>query len=216
MDKFFAFVGKFILVVLLVGGVAYGAYQLGHNAAPKSPTSGAVSTSSALPLATDSATSTSPSASPTKKTYKKVVAGVTASAKLSFSKYEITVLDGWAYTDESDEAMPSDTLTITKGAYQIKIYQAPTGGAMCTYPGDTISEGPSSPYDEYVDITTVDGIHMRRSNTKGSSTFTICAKGPDSYGQPTSFGHISYKAPNPPDLISLTEMDAMIASINKQ
>lgn len=214
MDKFFAFFGKFILVVLLVGGVAYGAYRLGTNTVSKEM-SGAVSVT-ATPKPTLDIGLMPEKVPETKKIYKTVVAGVAASSKLSFSKYEITILDGWAYTDESDIAMPSDTLTITKGTNQIKIYQAPTGGAMCTYPGDTIAEGPSSPYDEFVEITTVDGTHFRRSNTKGSSTFTICAKGPDSYGQPTSFGHISYKTTNPPDLISLTEMDAMIASIKKQ
>lgn len=219
MEKFFAFFGKFILVALLLGGIAYGAYSFGKRGLPTAPSnSGAITVpATATPIQIQvPLTDTSTSPTPTKKVYKTVTAGLTTSGDgPSFGKYQITILDGWAYEDNTDATNTMDTLTITKDTYQIKIYQAATGGAVCVYAGDAAFEGPSATYDTFVDITTTGGFHLRRSGNTGSATFTLCDKGPELYGAPTRFGHITYKTPTAPDLISLTEMDLMVASLKK-
>ena len=215
MDKFYSFFGKFMLIALLVGAVAYGAYRLGNTTASKTP-SGAVFVTGIPTPTTD--IGLMPEKKPeTTKTPNIINAGLGAESGLSFTKYKLTVLDNWTPNHTTtNEGTWMDTLTLTRGTAQIKIFQGATGGAMCFYPGDTVEEGPSSSYDEFVEITTVEGVKLRRGNTKGAASFTVCAKGTEGYGQPTGFGHISYKTSNPPDLVTLTEMDAMIASLKKQ
>ncbi|MBP9814030.1 hypothetical protein KBC80_02445 [Candidatus Woesebacteria bacterium] len=215
MDKFFSVFGKFVLIALILGGVAYGAYRLGTNTASNTPY-GAVSVTSA-PSPTIDPGLTPDNLPVATKTPSVISAGLGAESGLSFTKYKLTVLDNWTPNHTTtNEGTWMDTLTLTRGTAQIKIFQGATGGAMCFYPGDTVAEGPSSSFDEFTEITTTEGVKFRRGNTKGVASFTICAKGSDTYGQPTNFGHISYKTANPPDLVTLTEMDAMIASIKKQ
>jgi hypothetical protein len=188
MDKFFAIFGKVVLVAALLGGVAYGAYTFGRQGFAGTPSTADKTTTSQTSTQITLDSTVSAEITPTKKPTKTVTAGVAASAQLSFSKYQITVLDGWAYTNDTTAGdSPTDTLTITKNGYQIKIYQAATGGAMCIYPEDAPFEGPSSTYDEYVDITTVGSLKLRRSHTTGATTYTICSRGSEGlYGQPTS------------------------------
>ena len=215
MDKFYSLFGKFVLIAVIIGGVAYGAYRLGNSTASRAP-SGAVSVTGAPSPTTD--IGLMPEKKPeTTKAPNVITAGLGAESGLSFTKYKITVLDNWTPNHTTtNEGTWMDTLTLTRGTAQIKIFQGATGGAMCFYPGDTVEEGPSSSYDEFVEITTTEGVKLRRGSTKGATSFTVCAKGSDSYGQPTNFGHISYKTSTPPDLVTLTEMDAMIATLKKQ
>lgn len=210
MDKFFSLFGKLVLVVVLVGGVAYGAYTFGKRTPTTQPTPGAASTTAAP--------SPKPSVEPVTKV---VTAGLDASSGLSFTKYQMTVPEAWVVDHKTtNEGTWVDTLTITKGKTELKIFQAATGGAICLYPTDTPMEGPSSTYDTYVEITTATGQLMRRSTTTASSGttkgFTICMK--SSYGNfqlPTIFGHMSLKTDLTPDPAILAEVDGMIASLKK-
>lgn len=91
---------------------------------------------------------------------------------------------------------------------------------MCLYPGSPSFEGPSSTFDNFVELTTPGAITLRRSGTTATSGstrgFTVCQKASDgTFQQPTPFGHISYKTPLSPDAATLGEMDAMIASLKK-
>lgn len=223
-EKFFTFFGKAVLVLLVVGGLAGAGYYLGK--------SGKLSLGNAMPVP-EAVTTTDPnqesitntltptaSATATPKATKTVTAGLGAESGLSFTKYSMQIPEGWVTNHTyTNEGTPVDTLTITNGAYQIKIFQAATGGAMCLYPGDADFEGPSSRYDTFVNLTTKDGIVLRRGGTVAASGtkrgFTVCQKGTESYGQPTGFGHTSYSTPLTPDEAILKEMDGMISSLKK-
>jgi len=209
MNGFFAFFGKFILILLVIGLLVGGGYYLGTGKLPVPGYNppGAVTTTAPV---------TSPGQTPTATPQPKQVVKAGVSSGLSFSLYSIEVPMDWKVTQQhEDEPSPMDTLTITKGTYSIKIFQAATGGAMCLYPGDPDFEGPSSRFTTFVPITTKDGTILRRGSTTGGG-FTLCQQGTENYGQPTSYGHISYKTPVPADDAILKEMDGLIASLKKQ
>lgn len=214
MEKFFALFGKFVLIVALLGAVSYGAYTFGKRTPTTQSSPGAASTTAVPQPEADRPLAETP----TPKSTKVVTAGLDASSGLSFTKYQMTVLEDWQVSHETtNEGTWVDTLTITKGSAQLKIFQAATGGAICLYPTDTPMEGPSSTYDTFVEITTQTGELMRRSSTTATSGttkgFTICMK--SSYGNfqlPTIYGHMSITTP---DASLLPEVDAMIASLKK-
>jgi hypothetical protein len=221
MDKLFSLFGKFMLILFIVGTLVGGGYFVGtrYNLFGKGV--------SVTPTPKD-ALETEPtpqdfSAPPPPPAMSKqlVSGGVPPSGGLSFFQYTIAVPTDWVVSRESNESVPVDTVTVTKGEYQIKIFQAATGGAMCLYPGDPAFEGPSSAYDTFVDLTLKDGTILRRSGTNavgpsGKRGFTVCQKSIyDNYQQPTPYGHASYNTPATPDQTILTEMDAIIASFEK-
>ncbi|MCL4199858.1 hypothetical protein KJZ67_00775 [Patescibacteria group bacterium] len=219
MDKFFSFFGKFVLVAAILGGIAYGAYSLGRTTAPASQ-SGAASTTAAPTANPTTDPGLMPEAQPETTKGTIITAGVGAESGLSFTKYQMTVPQSWTPNHTTtNEGTWVDTLTLTKGTNQLKIFQAATGGAMCLYAGDADFEGPSSTYDSFVTITTADNIVLRRgtTNTNNGATkgYTMCQKGSESYGQPTVFGHMSLTTALNPDPALLAEVDAMIASLKK-
>lgn len=226
MEKFFSLFGKFVLIVLVISALAGGGYYLGR--------SGKVSLGGQTQKP-EAVSTTNPEEMPTPTTdiglmpekipeeFKKPIimtAGLGADSGLSFTKYQIAIAEGWTpdYTSENI-GTPVDTLVIKNGAYEIKIFQAATGGAMCLYPGDADFEGPSSRYDTFVTFTTKDGVTLRRGGTNAASGtkrgFTVCQKGTETYGQPTVFGHISYTTPLTPDESMLKVMDEMIRGLKK-
>lgn len=220
MEKFFTALGKVILVLGVVSGIAFIGYRTGQ----KTPAVPTTDQTSSLPSLNASMTETptlsaSPSATPPAK--KTVNAGLDSSSGLSFTKYSISVPGDWlANHTTTNEGTWVDTLVITKGSYELKIFQAATGGAICLYPTDTPMEGPSSSYDTFVPLVTADNIQMRRSTTNATSGsgkgFTVCQYSQyGNYQQPTIFGHTSYRTPTTPEESILLEMDAMIASLKK-
>ena len=215
MEKFFSLLGKIVLVFLLLGSIAYGAYSLGKSSQPGSNT-GAASTT-AMPTPTMDPGLKPESLPEGFKPAKTITAGLGTESGLSFTKYQITVPEGWIPDHvTTNEGTWADTLTLTKGTTKLKIFQAATGGALCLYPSDPDFEGPSSRYDMYVTITTSDGIILRRGNTKGSTGgYTMCQKGSENYGQPTVFGHMNLTTTLGSEDALLTEADAMIASLKK-
>jgi len=219
MDKFFSFFGKFILVTAILGGVGYGAYSLGRSTSPASQ-SGAASTAMTPALKPTTDPGLMPESKPETVKSTIVTAGVGSESGLSFTKYQLTVPVGWTPNHSTtNEGTWVDTLTLTRGSTTLKIFQAATGGAMCLYPTDEDFAGPSSRYDTYVDITTVDGLTLRRGTTNGDNGttkgYTMCQKGTESFGQPTGFGHMSLTTSLPPDPVLLLEVDAMLASLKK-
>lgn len=217
MDTFYSFFGKFVLIAAILGGVAYGAYSLGQSTAPKTQ-SGAASTT-AMPTPTIDI-GLMPEKKPESTKTTTVTAGLGKDSGLSFTKYQITVPESWIPNHvTTSEGTWMDTLTLTKGTAQLKIFQAATGGAMCLYAGDADFEGPSSRYDYYVGITTADGVVLRRGSTIANNGttkgFTMCQKGTETYGQPTVFGHMSLTTALNPDATLLAEIDGMIASLKK-
>ena len=220
MDTFFSFFGKAVLVIALLGGISYAAYTLGKSTS-STVKSGAASTT-AMPTPTLDP-GLMPEKIPGSVKTTVITAGLGTDSGLSFTKYQITVPDGWTPNHvTTNEGTWVDTLTLTKGAATVKIFQAATGGAMCLYTGDADFEGPSSRYDSFVAITTADGIVLRRGSTNETSTdyiskkgFTMCQKGSESYGQPTVFGHMSLTTALNPEAALLTEVDAIISSLKK-
>ncbi len=228
MEKFFAAFGKVALIILIMGALAGAGYYLGRSGnlpfLSQTPAPGAVTTTA--PQASDiqvpQPTTTPQALTPTPISIKIIAAGLGNISGVNFPKYTIDVPGDWNVAQEhSEEASPMDVLTLTKGTYQLKIFQAATGGAICLYPGDADMEGPSSRFDTFVAITNAGGAVFRRSGTTATSStkrgFTVCQKS-ETYGnfqQPTNFGHTSYTTPLTPDDAMLKEMDTMIASLKK-
>ncbi len=181
-------IGKFILIVGVLAILAYGGYFFGKKQVRQQT-----------------------QVTPTGVSKKTITAGLDTSSGLSYTKYSIEVPQDWTVTTDNHQSVPIDTLFITKGDYQIKIFQAPTGDSICLYPGD----------NTFMSLTTVDGLALRRSGTitPGSDahrSFTICHFSEHyNFQQPTVFGHTSYKTPLTPDEVILRKMDAMISSLKK-
>ncbi|MDP3917935.1 MAG: hypothetical protein Q8Q30_02045 [Candidatus Woesebacteria bacterium] len=203
MDKFFSIFGKVMLVVIILTAMIYGGYYFGKKASNEAKPE-AVSTEFASP-------------SPVPSTYPlvTVVGGVSKSAGLSFDQYSITAPEEWIAKKES-QTVTDERLILTKGEYQINIFQAATGGALCLYPGDADFEGPSSRFEFFKDLTSEDNRTLRRSWNTNDLGFTVCQKGQDgSYIQPTNYGHISISVPDAQDNKVLEEIDSIISSLKK-
>lgn len=132
---------------------------------------------------------------------------------VNYAAYTINIPLDWTYT--KDDAQNIDTLIITKGNYKLQILQGGTGGAPCLYPGDKDVEGPSSRYLNFTEITTQDGIVLRRGESEPQSAIGVCEKQDGSWGEPTSFGAISYLVPGRDPLVIKT-IDTMLASLKKK
>ena len=227
MEKFFATFGKVALIILIMGALAGAGYYLGRSGnlpfLSQTPAPGAVTTTAPqeLPPQTQPALPAQ-TPTPTPVPIKTVSAGLGNISGVNFPKYTIEIPSDWTVKQEHSEVeSPMDVLTVTKGSYQLKIFQAATGGAICLYPGDADTEGPNSRFDNFVTITNAAGNQFRRSGTTATSGtkrgFTVCQKS-EAYGnfqQPTNFGHTSYTTPLTPDDAILKEMDTMIASLKK-
>lgn len=222
MDRFFVLFGKVVLVLGVLGIIAGGAFYLGRSMNTQPSNVQPIQTPQELSLsASPSLSAPTSTLTPIVKSKKTVQAGLSAKSGLNFTAYTIEVPEGWTVNDERDEKVPSDRLTITKGFYEVRIFQGATGGAMCLYPADPSFEGPQSVFDTFVNITSVDGVSLRRSGTDkvgpdGRRGFTVCQKASDgTFQQPTVFGHTSIMGPNAYDKLILEEIDAMIASLKK-
>lgn len=214
MEKFFAIVGKIVLVLLVVGGVAYSAFYIGKigigtsTARNESPQDSVTTQETGVPT-------------PTPKQTRSITGGVSKEEGLAFDKYALEVPVDWSI-ERTTPAPASEQLIIVKGDYELKIFQAATGGALCLYPGDPDFEGPSSRFTKFVDLTTQDGRVLRRSGSDipsktGEVGFTICQRNTEGdFNQPTSYGHVSFSLPQNYGAEILTEMDAMITSLQKK
>lgn len=204
MDKGFAVFGKIILAVIVLGGIAYGAYYFGTHSGKFLPqASPSPSASVSIPPSSGQAAVQASSAPQTKK----VSAGSTSGV---FSKYSIGVATGWTDSHTNDGTV--DKLTITKGQYKITISQAAGGGGSCIFPGDTL-QPLSQSFDNFVAINGSSAQFGR--GTADGMTHTVCEKRSGSFGFPTELGYITYNTPSPASASVLAEMDGMISSITK-
>lgn len=208
MEKFFSIFGKVMLVILVLGAMSYGGYYFGKQT--KNITKPEALNTSVVEENVASVTPT-----PTNKPSITLVAGVNKSAGLSFDQYSMMTPSDWTSKKESQTAM-DEKLILEKDGYQISIFQAATGGALCLYPGDAAFEGPSSKYAVFTNLITKDGRNLRRSGDLNGTAFTVCQKSPDgSYQQPTNYGHISIKLPVVWTQEVLIEIDSIISSLKK-
>ena len=208
MDKFFSIFGKVFLILLILSAIAYGGYYFGVQT-KRTVKPEAVTTEGATIVATSTPSVTN------EKQLITITGGVAKSAGLSFDQYTLKASDEWKVTSENQTTM-DEKLILTKGGYQISIFQAATGGALCLYEGDPDFEGPSSRFKFFKEIITLDSRTLRRSGDLNAIAFTVCQKYTDgSFGQPTNYGHISIKLPNDWNEEGLEEIDTIISSLKK-
>lgn len=204
MDKFFSFFGKLVVGVLIVGALVGGGYFLGTGKFTPPTYSPPAAVTTAPPAET-------PTPAPT-------IAGQTVAggglSGTSFVSYTITVPQPWTVKKEENAGI-TQKVTISRGQYAIAIYQAPTGGSVCVYPGDPAADM-SSQFGPYVTIRDASGNEFRRAPPAGNSGgFTLCQKGPSLFGLPTIYGHVTYAVPAESDPATIKEMDAIFATIRK-
>ena len=201
--------GKFVLLLLVLSIFIYGGYFFGKRAGnivkPE-----AVSVENEV--IKDATTPPPPTVSGTLAT---VLGGVSKSAGLSFDQYSISTPEEWIAKKEN-QTVADEKLILTKDKYQINIFQAATGGALCLYPGDGDFEGPSSKFEIFTDLNTKDNRMLRRSGNESENGFTVCQKGQDgSYQQPTNYGHISITVPDNSTQEMMDEIDMILSSLKK-
>lgn len=194
-----------ISIILLLIVISATAFYLGQNFNKTSNTLPSPST-------TNQNAQTTPNLTPT-PTQAQSFRAVPAGGVLTYAAYTIDIPLDWTYT--KDDGKDIDALIITKGNYKLQIMQGGMGGAMCLYPGDADTEGPSSRFTSFVAITTLSGNLLRRVEGGPQSAISICEKQKFGWEQPTSFGAISYLVPGrDPEILKI--MDAMITSLKKR
>lgn len=138
---------------------------------------------------------------------------IKAGGILSMSAYSINIPSDWSYSKDGSIAGQSDKLTITKGAYSITISQGAFGGGGCLYPGDADSEM-SQRFTSFTAITDQSGDNLRLS-TLSSGGYVVCQGNGTSWGDITSFGHISVTAPAGPDMTLVSQINSILSSLKK-
>ena len=185
------------VIVVLVGALAYFAGRFGPGE---------------VRLTAASSTPATPVTSPI--TYKKITGG----GVMSFPEYELTVPDSWQGTTET-LGPDAQKVIVKNGPYEISITQGGFGGSICLYPGDADIDGPSGRYQQFKNITTQSGDHLRRSwtgNELVSNGFAICHQTQYGWNAPTLYGHIAFITKGGSSTQSLAEMDAILASLTKK
>lgn len=135
---------------------------------------------------------------------------ISAGQKIAtFGPYTVAVPDGWADNHQVAQGVV-DTLLLTKGTATLQISQAPGGGGECHFNGEK-GEGDVFP-GAGVGITGGAAQFMRGTTDNGVN-WTVCEKGPDTFGFPTDFGYITYKGTAAIDDATLKEMDGIVATL---
>lgn len=138
---------------------------------------------------------------------------VKAGGILSMSAYSINVPGDWQYSKDGSVAGQSDRLTITKGSYSLTISQGAFGGGGCLYPGDPDSEM-AQRFTAFTALTDQSGDNLRLSTLAGGG-FVVCQGNGTSWGDITSFGHISVSAPLTSDPSVISQINSILSSLKK-
>lgn len=133
---------------------------------------------------------------------------------LSFPHYQLKAGADWIYSREA-QGQDNEKIILQNGSYGLSITQGGFGGAICLYPGDADTEGPSARYNKYIEITTNSGDKLRRSTPDNGKGFGICQLTQYGWGAPTLYGHISLTVPSNPTPEMLKEIDGILASLTK-
>lgn len=197
-------------VVLLVGGLAAGYFLKGSSTTETTPaakiSTAPVATATPTPTADDTSTWLSYSNAKVKD----------LSLKQYTIKYPPTWTPGINHTDMTD------SYTLTKGDYEIKIYQAPMGGSMCIFEGE-LPQGPATDLRtiKFTEVTTNEDVMLRRYvpatvTPTTTTTYNFCGTSDQTnWGTPTAFGAITYTVPTNVDEDTLTEMDAILKTLTE-
>lgn len=138
---------------------------------------------------------------------------------LAFPAFRLTHPQSWAVKESSENG--TLTISIYRNNYEISVYQAPVGGAVCLFKDSPTFQGSSGDLrgKEYTEFTSKNGLVMRRyfnQNQGEKSTFFFCdkeANGPY-FNTPTDFGGVSYFVPAKYDVNIVKEMDEIVKTFS--
>ena len=212
MGKFISALGKIILILAILAAMIYGGYYFGIKTKE-------IEKPQAETTSNEELTVESPIPTIEEEKLITINGGVTKNAGLSFDQYSLKASDEWIIKRDNQEVnqiIVDEKLYLTKGEYQINIFQGATGGALCLYPTDANFEGPSSRFEYFKELNTQDERILRRSGNINDTRFTICQKSTDgTFMQPTTYGHVSIKLPENWNQETLDEIDLILSSLNK-
>jgi len=134
---------------------------------------------------------------------------------LAYPAFSLSHPQSWAVKESSENG--TLTISIYRNNYEIKIYQAPVGGAVCLFKDSPAFQGSSGDLrnKEYTEFTTKNNLILRRyfnQNEGEKSTFFFCdkeAEGPY-FTTPTDFGGVTYYVPAKYDINIIKEMDEIV------
>jgi hypothetical protein len=138
---------------------------------------------------------------------------------LSFPPFALKYPQSWVV---KEEFVGKDTLVVSiyRNNYEIRITQAPVGGAVCLFKDSPDFQGSSGDLrnKEFTEFSTNGGVTMRRYfniNEGDKSTIYFCDKETDGpyFSTPTDVGGIVYYVPAKYDGDIVAEMDQIIKSI---
>lgn len=218
MDKFFSVFGKIIIALIIIAVIGAGGYYFG-NKMMKSSSSAPTTTPSVTEMMSPSPSQQIINTTPT--IVQKDDTGrfaVTAGGIKPFSAYMLSGVAGWTKTEQKDAN--ADTVTLSKGKYQLVIVQGAVGAPSCTFPGDQ-PQPMSIQLSSSSNIELLTGSPLRRGQVQSPSPdtadFAVCQKAQNGgYSTFTDFGIINYYTPTSPDSDMLAQMDAMTGSLQKQ
>lgn len=171
--------------------------------------------SSAVPLVKNSVAIISPTLTPSiPQETPKPTQTIKGGGILSFPHYQLQASSDWIYSREA-QGQDNEKIILKNGDYGISIIQGGFGGAVCLFPGDADTEGPSSRYTQFVEITTKSGDQFRRSTPENSQGFGICQHTQYGWGAPSLYGHIGLTIPSNSTEEMLKQIDKILASFEK-
>ncbi len=137
---------------------------------------------------------------------------------LSFPAFSLKYPQTWV---ASEQYVGKDLIvSVYRNNYEIKITQAPVGGAVCLFKDSPDFQGSSGDLrsKDFTEFSTADGVIMRRyfnKNEGDKSTMFFCRKEKDTpyFSTPTDIGGIAYYVPAKFDNDILREMDEIVKSI---
>ncbi len=140
-------------------------------------------------------------------------------ASLNLPAFSLKYPQTWV---ASEQYVGSDTFiaSIYRNNYEIRITQAPVGGAVCLFSDSPDFQGSSGDLrnKQFTEFQTSDGTLMRRyfnANEGDKSTLFFCRKEKDTpyFSTPTDVGGIVYYVPAKYDEDIVKEMDSIVKSI---
>lgn len=138
---------------------------------------------------------------------------------LTYPALSLSHPQSWAVKESSENG--TLTVSVYRNNYEIKVYQAPVGGAVCLFKDSPAFQGSSGDLrnKEYTEFTTKSNLVMRRyfnQNEGEKSTFFFCDKESEGpyFTTPTDFGGVTYFVPAKYDINIIKEMDEIVKTFS--
>lgn|SRR3989344_2294118 len=202
------FVPILILILIVVVGIAGGAYYFGYDHGWEKSLDKQNPNIYSSPGPTGNKPTPSPDETANWKTY--------TSEKLkdvSFESFSIKYPSNWILDIRRIEP---DLLSVklSQKDYNIEISQGGYDGSVCLFDGDKDFDGPNADYrgKQFTEIDTDIGT-FRRVHSTLESMFWFCQLSGDTFASPTTVGKMFYEVPLNPDQETLLEMDSIVKTI---